>query len=283
MKANADAKLFLGTGAGIILDTGANVNKVAKGDKVLLSFAYCGTCDQCSSGHPAYCHSSMLYNFGGARPDGSKCYTLVDGKVPMHGSFFGQSSFSRKTIVHKSCIVKVPHDTDLVKFAPLGCGLQTGAGSIVNTLKVTPGSSVVVFGVGSVGMSAVMAAKIVGATTIVAVDLQPAKLELAKELGATHGILGHAPDLVQQIQKLCPPIGADFAVDCTGAPAVVEMMIEALAIRGRAATVGAPPPGKKAAIDILNHLVTGKEYVGCAQGDAVSEEVSSVDSDQESV
>lgn len=160
--------------------------------------------------------------------------------VSMYSSFFGQSSFARHTIVHKSTIVKVDSATDLALFAPLGCGLNTGAGAILNTLDVQAGKSVAIFGVGSVGMSAVMAAKLRGAKEIIVVDLQQSRLDLAKELGATTTILGNDPELVAKVKQISPPNGVHYAVDCSGVPAVIERMVECLGTRGKAATVGAP-------------------------------------------
>lgn len=261
----------------MVLEVGANVTTVTRGDKVLLSFSSCGTCPGCTSGHPAYCYSFNHYNFGGRRPDGSAAiFTIEDGqKRPMYSSFFGQSSFAKHTIVHRTSLVKVAQDTPLDLFAPLGCGIQTGVGAIFNTLNVKPRSTVAVFGVGSVGLAAVMAAKAREATTIIAIDLQPGRLELAQTLGATHGLLG--PDLehiTKTIRDICPPIGVDFAVDCTGVPAIIETMVASLGMRGRAATVGAPGGTAKARIEIMNHLTYGKEYVGCSEGDSNPEIVS---------
>jgi len=197
-------------------------------------------------------------------------FTMKDGqKQPVHSTFFGQSSFARYTIVHRTSLVKVPQETPLELFAPLGCGIQTGVGAIFNTLDVKPGSSVAVYGVGSVGLAAVMAAKARGAGTIIAIDLQQSRLELAKELGATHGVLGPDPkNIVNGILEICPPIGVNFAVDCTGVPTIIETMVAALGMRGRAATVGAPGGKAKAKIDIMGHLTYGKEYVGCSEGDS---------------
>lgn len=190
-------------------------------------------------------------------------------------SFFGQSSFARRTLVHRSCVVKVPDDTDLALFAPLGCGIQTGAGAVLNTLNVTPQSTLVVFGAGSVGMASIMAGRMRGAKTIIAVDLQPERLDLAKRLGATHGIqAGPGIDVVGEIQRLCPPNGADFAVDCTGSPRVVRSMIDCLGTRGRAATVGAPGFGIDVPVNIMEQLTFGKEYVGCCEGDSLPAKVS---------
>lgn len=240
MWSNKKGLLIYSSGAGVVKQTGAGVHGVAPGDKVLLSFASCSSCDQCNAGHPAYCYSFAPLNFGGKRADGSSAISTVSDQQPVYSSFFGQSSFSRLAVIHKSSIVKVPSDTKLELFAPLGCGLQTGAGAILNTLNVQPGKTVAVFGVGSVGMSAVMAAKMRGAKEIIAVDLQQGRLDLAKRLGATQTLLGNDSELLSKIQQICPPNGVNYAVDCSGVPKVVETMVECLGTRGRAATVGAP-------------------------------------------
>ncbi|KAG4281753.1 hypothetical protein FPRO06_10657 [Fusarium proliferatum] len=258
-------------GGGVVLEVGTNVTSVSPGDKVLLSFSSCGSCPGCKSDHPAYCYSFNDYNFGGKRPDGSAAMSIMkDGKKqPIYSTFFGQSSFAARTIVHRSSIVKVPQQTPLDLFAPLGCGIQTGVGAVFNTLDVKPGSSVAIFGVGSVGLAAVMAAKARKASRIIAIDLQPERLELAKELGATDGVLG--PDqehIIEAIKNICPPLGVDFAVDCTGVPSIIETMVASLGMRGRAATVGAPGGNAHAKIDIMSHLTYGKEYVGCSEGDS---------------
>lgn len=259
-------------GAGVVLDVGTAVKNVHKSDHVLLSYNHCGDCESCNGGHPAYCYKFTAFNFGQKRTDGSVTMRTLDGK-DLHGCFFGQSSFSRIAIVSATCVVKVPTGVDLSLLAPLGCGLQTGAGAVLNTLDVKPGSSLAVFGAGSVGMSAIMAGKLRGAKIIIAIDLQQERLHQATEVGATHVILGSKSDLVAQIQKICPPGGVQYAVDCTGVPQVVEKMIESLGTRGRAATVGAPTPGKRASVDIFSHLLMGREYVGCCEGDSIAEQV----------
>ncbi|KHN93942.1 alcohol dehydrogenase [Metarhizium album ARSEF 1941] len=258
-------------GAGIVLRLGSQVENVAVGDKVLLSFSHCRDCRPCKAGHPANCHLFKSLNFGGKRPDGSSVMHKQDDKGghPFFSRFFGQSSFSRHAVVSMSSLVKVPSDTDLALFAPLGCGLQTGAGAVLNTLDVQAGSSVAVFGAGSVGMSAIMAAKMRRAGVIIAIDLQQSRLDLASQLGATHTVLGNAPDILAQIRQLAPPNGVDYAVDCTGVPAVIETMIEALGSRGHAASVGAPTPGKKTGVDIFAHVVHGRRYSGCCEGDSI--------------
>jgi Zn-dependent alcohol dehydrogenase len=259
-------------GGGIVLDVGRNIKHLQKQDKVLLSFDFCGSCQQCTSDHPAYCQEWAQRNFGQKRMDGSLSLSTADG-TKLHGNFFGQSSFARHAIVSGNSVVKVPAETPLGIFAPLGCGIQTGAGAILNTLDVQPGKAVAIFGVGSVGMSAIMAAKMRGASVIIAIDLQPQRLELAKKLGATHGIVGSDEDVVAQIQKISGSNGVDYSVDCAGIPQVVEKALDCLGTRGKAATVGAPAPGKRAGVDVFAHLVMGRQYLGCCEGDSVPAKV----------
>ena len=211
-------------------------------------------------------------NFGGQRKDGTSALSLPDGSK-LHGHFFGQSSFSRLAVVNRRSLIKVPQDVSLSLFAPLGCGLQTGAGAILNTLNVQPDSTVAIFGVGSVGLSAIMASRIRRAKDIIAVDIQESRLALARELGATISINSKEADVIEEIKKCCPPAGVKYALDCSGVPAVIEQMIDSLGTRGRACSVGAPAPGKRASIDVFSHLVMGREYVGCHQGESIASEV----------
>ena len=260
------------TGAGVIVDTGKDVGGVSVGDKVLLSYAHCNKCSECLSGHLPYCQELLAMNFGGQRSDGTSALSLQDGSK-LHGHFFGQSSFSRLAVVSQSSLVKVPSDVPLSLFAPLGCGLQTGAGAVLNTLNVQPGSTVAIFGVGSVGLSAIMACRIRQAKEIIAVDIQASRLELARELGATSTINSKEVNVIEEIKKICPPVGVRYALDCSGVPAVIEQMIDSLGTRGRACSVGAPAPGKRASVDVFSHLVMGRQYVGCHQGESIAKEV----------
>lgn len=256
-----------------MVETGAEVKEASVGDKVLLSYAFCNNCKQCSSGRAPYCDQMMPLNFGGVRTDGTSGLALGDG-AELRAHFFGQSSFSRLAVVHRNTLVKVPQDTRLDLFAPLGCGLQTGAGSILNTLNVLEGSTVAIFGVGSVGLSAIMAASIRKAKEIIAVDIQPSRLQIARELGATKTINStEVDDVLEEIRKICPPSGVNYALDCSGVLKVIETMVDSLAPCGRACSAGAPTPGKRASIDVFAHLVMGKEYVGCHQGGSIAKEV----------
>ena len=260
-------------GAGVVRQIGDKVRNVHVGDKVLLSYNFCGDCIPCKSNTPAYCDKMIQLNFGGRRLDGSPTVFLPEGSE-VFSSFFGQSSFSRLAIVNQSSLVAVPQETPLEIFAPLGCGLQTGAGAIINALQVHPGSSVAISGVGSVGLSAIMAAKFRQAKIIIAVDIQAQRLELAKEMGATHTILGGKEDIADHIREICQPRnGVELALDCSGVPQVIENLVDSLATRGRAVGVGAPAPGKRAGVDVFAHLTLGREFRGCHQGDSVAQEV----------
>ncbi|KAL3429098.1 alcohol dehydrogenase [Aspergillus tetrazonus] len=272
-------------GAGVVLETGRSITDITPGDKVLLSYNFCGSCSQCHAGHPAYCENMLALNFGGKRLDGTRTIRPANSaEAPKNSedtifaNFFGQSSFSRVALVARASVTVVASDTPLDLFAPLGCGIQTGAGAILNTLDVREGSTVAVFGVGAVGLSAIMAAaRLRKARTVIAVDLDSKRLALARELGATHTVLvgsKEGGDVLQQIRDICAPAnGLAYAVDCSGVPGVIETMLDVLGTRGRAASVGAPAPGKRAGVDVFSHLTMGKEYVGCHQGSAVSKEM----------
>ena len=229
-------------GAGVVTQVGADVPGFAPGDKVVLSFSHCRICNQCKAGFPSYCYSFPARNFGGKRDDGSTTLRKTDagGGRGCFSGFFGQSSFSRLAVVSGSSMVKVPASTNLALCSPLGCGLQTGAGAVLNKLNVQSGSSVAVFGVGAVGMSAVMASKMRNAKVIVAVDVQQSRLDLALKLGATHAFLGNDPDIVKKIHEAALPMGVNYAVECSGVPAVTDIMYHSLDNRGHGTAVGAP-------------------------------------------
>lgn len=250
-------------GAGIIEDVGEGVTRFAKGDHVVLSFAHCGHCDNCLTGHPAVCETFNDLNFGGVNDD----YThrlSQDGE--QLSTFFGQSSFGTFAVVHERNVVKVDPDVDLALLGPLGCGIQTGAGTVLNKLKPEFGSTIAIYGAGAVGLSAVMAAKIVGCKMIIVVDVNDSRLELAKELGATHAFNGLKTNVVEEIKKLTKG-GNKYAIDTTGVPPVVRQCLQALRPLGVAAIVGVTP---EMTIDVHNDLMAeGKTMVGVIEGDAV--------------
>lgn len=165
-------------GAGIVEKVGADVQKVAPGDPVVLSYPSCGRCRPCYLGKPYHCVNAYPLCFGGSRLDGSTETVDGDGNA-VHDHFFGQSSFGTYSIAYENNVVKIPKEAPLELLGPLGCGIQTGAGAVINGLKVGPGASFVAFGAGAVGLSGVMAARIAGATKIIAADIVPERLETA--------------------------------------------------------------------------------------------------------
>ena len=217
-------------GGGIVEQVGTAVSGFEAGDHVSLSFNSCGVCRPCLIGRPSYCADFFGRNFGSSRPDGTSGISRDGG--PIHGNYFGQSSFGTYAIANVRSAVKLPKDIPFEVVAPFGCGIQTGAGSVLNSLRPPAGSSIVVFGAGSVGLAAVMAANLSGCTTIIAVDLVPARLEKARELGATHTIDGRTEDSVARIIEITGG-GADFSLECTASPKVLRQALECLAPIGR--------------------------------------------------
>ncbi|WP_217576686.1 NAD(P)-dependent alcohol dehydrogenase [Streptomyces sp. GbtcB7] len=224
-------------GSGVVEAVGSGVGGIEPGDHVLLSFDSCGRCRRCRAGSPAYCAEFMSRNLTGRKPDGSPGAEDSDGE-PVAARWFGQSSFATHAIATSRNVVVVDRELPLELLGPLGCGLQTGAGAVLNSLRVRPGESIAVTGAGAVGLAAVMAAKAVGATTIVAVDLHASRLDLARELGATHTVRGDAHDVAEQIRAATGGAGVDYAFDTTGVPAVIASAIAALTLHGTAGLVG---------------------------------------------
>lgn len=254
-------------GAGVIEALGPGVKDLKVGDHVVLTYGACGHCNPCSGGHGAYCKDFFGLNFGGGELDGSTAIQDPHGQ-PLHDHFFAQSSFATYALSRENNAIKVPVDAPLELLGPLGCGIQTGAGAVINSLKVRAGSSFASYGAGAVGLSAVMAARVAGATTIIAIDVVPSRLELAKELGATHTINSRDVDVIEAVRAITGG-GVDFALESTGRPEVLEQGIEALAGLGVIGVVGAPKLGTKAAFDINNLLLGGRSIRGIVEGDSV--------------
>ncbi|TQE35876.1 NAD(P)-dependent alcohol dehydrogenase [Streptomyces ipomoeae] len=250
-------------GAGIVEATGADVTGVRAGDRVVLSYNSCGACARCAAGRRVYCERFVALNNAGRRPDGSSTFSRQGGDV--WSSFFGQSSFARHALATRENIVVVPEDTDLVTAAPMGCGFQTGAGSVVNLLRPTPDSSLVVYGAGGVGLAAVMAAAALGTGTVIAVDLSKERRALATELGATHALDGASADLVEQIRDLTAG-GATHGFDTTGVPGVIRNAALALAPLGSLVVVGLG--SADIGVDVMDLIGGGKTIRGSIEGDA---------------
>ncbi|MDF3312140.1 NAD(P)-dependent alcohol dehydrogenase [Rhodococcus sp. T2V] len=255
-------------GAGIVEQVGEKVVDVQVGDAVLMSFASCGECDLCASGHPGYCAHFGALNAGGCRLDGSA--PLSHDGQPLYSSFFGQSSFARHAVVAARSVVVVPPDTDLVASAAMGCGFQTGAGAVANVMRPATDDSLVVFGVGGVGAAAIMAARALGLTNIVAVDLSKERRETALRLGAASVVDGAEPDVVGRVKDLTGG-GATFGLDTTAVPAVIRNAALALAPLGTLVVVGVGAP--EVTIDVMDLIGQGKSIRGSIEGDAVPREL----------
>jgi aryl-alcohol dehydrogenase len=253
----ADNALVLGhEGAGVVERVGKRVKSVRRGDPVVLSYQSCGRCRQCRSGNPAHCQHFYEANFGFQRLDGSNALQ----RSGVRGHFFGQSSFATHSLATERNLIKVSKDLPLQILSPLGCGLQTGAGTVMNSLKVSDGASLAVFGTGAVGLAAVMAARLVGADPIIGVDLKPKRLQLALELGATHTIDNRRQDIAARIAGITGS-GVDYVVETTGNPKMHHLAIEVLNPHGLVALLN----GERG----TDSLPEGRRTLGIIQGDAV--------------
>ncbi|KYK44751.1 geraniol dehydrogenase [Bradyrhizobium liaoningense] len=252
-------------GAGVVEAVGATVTKVKPGDHVVMTFNSCGACPSCQDHAASYCHEFFSRNFFGARADGSSALSTDGDRI--NGNFFGQSSFATHAICHQVNVVKVATDVPLELLGPLACGVQTGAGAVINTLKISAGKSFAVFGSGSVGLSALMAAHVVGATTIIAVDTNPTRLDFAKSLGATHVIDPRQANAIEEIMRITGT-GVNFALDTTGLPAVIRNAVESLGARGACGILGASGPGAEIVLNEMHFMSAGRRLIGLVEGDS---------------
>ncbi|SFJ52551.1 aryl-alcohol dehydrogenase [Halobacillus dabanensis] len=250
-------------GSGIVEKVGEGVRSVEEGDHVVLSFSSCGQCENCLTGNPAYCDVMVELNFGGKMPDGT--HRIYKGGQEL-SSFFGQSSFGMYAVAHERNVVKVDKDVDLELLGPLGCGIQTGSGTVLNKLQPAFGETIAVYGCGAVGLSAIMAAKIVGASKIIAVDVHDSRLESARELGATHTFNGKEVDVVEEIKQVTDG-GTHYSVETTGVPEVTRQSVLALRPMGTSAVVGVTPDTTFNVFEDI--MAEGKALVGAIEGDAV--------------
>lgn len=249
-------------GVGRIEALGEGVTGLAEGDRVVMSFGACGRCPSCRERQPAYCRHAVGYNVLGRREDGSSPLTLRG--EPITGHFFGQSSFATHAVARATNVVRVPDDLPAQVLAPLACGVQTGVGAVADVLAVGPEHALVVLGCGTVGLSAVMAARRAGCARIVAVDLRPERLERALALGATHAIDNGRQELSTALREHAPSHG----LDVTGRPEVIEAALMAMRPRGMLVLAGLSPRGAKLALDLNRLMASGRTLRGTVEGDA---------------
>jgi aryl-alcohol dehydrogenase len=257
-------------GAGVVERVGDRVKGFAPGDRVALSYQSCGQCPQCTIDHPSYCHQFRLLNMGFMRPDGSRA--LRDGEHPVGSNFFSQSSFASHALAYERNCVKLPDDIPFEIGAPFGCGIQTGAGSMLNALACRRGTAAVIAGCGAVGLSAVLGAKIAGCTTIIAVEPFAARRALALEFGATHAIdpAGEA-NLATAIRAILP-VGADYALDGTGRAEVLDALMASLGPAGTLGCVAARMGDATLPGDLRVLCGSGIKIMGITEGDSTPSE-----------
>jgi aryl-alcohol dehydrogenase len=252
-------------GSGIIEKVGKAVTKVAPGDHVVLSFASCGQCPNCRRGLLGYCPDLYGRNFTGARPDGSVPCCDAHGKS-VSAYFFAQSSFAELALATEANVVKIDPEVPLEIMGPLGCGIQTGAGAVFNSLKPEGGSNIAIFGAGSVGLAATMAARVAGCAQIIVIDRMKSRLDLAMELGATH-VLEANDKIVEQIIELSAD-GVQYSLECTGIPAVVRQAVDCLRLTGTCGIIGVAPLGTEFSLD-MNGILFGRTVRGIIEGDSI--------------
>ena len=256
-------------GAGVVEKIGRRVSKVAPGDHVVLAPAFDGTCPHCLSGEPMYCDQFFALNFQ-ADPDGPHAEREHGGRARL--GYFGQSSFAHYAVVNQRSTIKVRKDVPLKLLGPLGCGIQTGAGTVMNGIRPKAGSTMAVIGMGPVGLAAIMAAQVCGCATLIAIDQVEARLDTARELGATHVInTRQAGNLGEAIRAIAPR-GVDAIVDAAGVNALIGAAIGGLAILGHVALVAVPSAaGKPLELPWLTFLLAGQSVQGYIEGNAISE------------
>lgn len=254
-------------GAGVVEAIGSKVKRIKVGDHVVMSFISCGHCRSCQHGHPASCVQMIPFNFSGVRiADGST--PLSQKNQPIHGVFFGQSSFATYAIAHESNTIAVATDLPLELLGPLGCGIQTGAGAVINSIGLQAGQSVAIFGGGAVGLSAVLGAYAIDADKIFVIEPHAKRRALALELGASNAFdPGDGNDIVAAIKEANGG-GVNHVVDTTGLTNVVGQAINCILPGGIVGLIGIPAPDAAVPATMLDLLVKNVTLRPIIEGDA---------------
>ncbi len=238
-------------GAGIVEQVGAGVESPQVGDHVILAWrAPCGVCRFCRAGQPNYCANSL----NAEKRMRDKDDTLLNPVL-------GIGTFCTHTLVHAKQAIPIAHDLPSAQMSLIGCGVMTGVGAALYQAKVTPGSSVAVFGCGGVGDSVIAGAKIAGATTIIAVDIDDRKLEWAKDFGATHTVNSRQVDAVATIKELTGGFGVNFSFEAVGRPETLEQALFCRDLAGTCILIGVPGPGPMLNIEMQKFFDLGG-YLG---------------------
>ena len=262
----ADGPLVLGhEGAGVVEAVGSGVRDIRPGDHVILSwFAPCRRCEYCARGEAWLCIGTRALDH--VLPVGSKTFRRRDG-TPVR-AFLGLGTFAEATVVPESAVVSISRDIPFPVAALIGCAVTTGVGAVINTARVRPGDTAVVLGCGGVGQAILLGLNLVGANTIIAVDLSDERLALAGELGATHLLRGDDPDLAGHIRVITGG-GADHAFEAIGSPVTIELLPQLVGRGGQAVVVGMPAEGVLVSFDPFDLADQGKRILGCNYGSSV--------------
>ena len=252
--------------SGVVVEVGLGVDNVTKGDHVVMSFLpICGHCSYCAEGRASLCEPGYKANAAGTLLSGSRHIRLKGYEVNHHS---GVSAFSEYAVVSANSVVKITKEIDLAKAALFGCAVVTGVGAVMNTCRVKPGDSVAVIGLGGVGLAAILGAVASGAGQIVAVDLVPAKLELAKELGATRTFLASDPDVAAAI-KASTGGGVDYAIEMAGSAKAFDLAYNITKRGGTTATAGLANVNSKFEISPLPLVGEERTIKGSYMGSCV--------------
>ena len=254
-------------GAGIIEAVGPQVDHLIPGDLVALSWvAQCGECFFCRRGQPHLCQQATISMSSGGMLDGSS--RLRSSAGPLYQAL-GCGAFSEATVAPATAVVKVPSELDPAVVALLGCAVLTGVGAALNTASIQEGDTVAVVGCGGVGLNVIQGARIAGAAEIVAVDVQPEKLALAADLGATHGVLAIERNPISAVMDLTGQHGADVAFEVLGRGPTIEQAMAMTRRGGQTVLVGIPAMDVMLTVPAMVGLVlTEKTLKGCWLGSA---------------
>jgi S-(hydroxymethyl)glutathione dehydrogenase/alcohol dehydrogenase len=254
-------------GAGVVAEVGAAVTHVAPGDHVVMAtLAACGLCRFCADGRPTLCRATMGSLPRPFRLDGDPCY-----------SFAATSAFAERTVVTAEQVVPIPRDVPLTSAALVGCAVVTGVGAVLNRARLRRGDTAVVYGCGGVGLNAIQGCRIAGARRIVAIDVEPAKEDLARRFGATDFLDGNDPDIVARVRALVPhsadrvdgPMnagGVDWVFDVVAHPAVTANALEMLTWGGNVVVLGVPPPATELTVPYSRLTHVDRGILGCRYG-----------------
>ncbi len=241
-------------GTGIVAEVGSDVSGLSVGDHVVIStLSNCGACDACDSGRPTHCRQSIGKM--------SAPFRQGDRKVLQ---FANIGAFAEQTVVKARQAVPINKEVPFEVASLLGCGVITGVGAVFNRAKVTHGQSVLVVGVGGIGLNVIQGARLADALPIIAVDSNPRKEALARQFGATHFIDASQVDIVEAVKEICPN-GVDVSFECVGHPALIRNAVDALDWGGTAVILGVPKFGTEASF-LVSSMYNDKTIMGCRYG-----------------